>query len=362
MSTTKSFGTLSEFLMQAGTEYIIYDISRARRLVSNQEFFDYELNNEPFPTPRQAHAWLCIVFWNKQIRNKNNEQEHYIWFIKLPIDERGLIMQAARDQFLHIVVEALGQDMQRADEKQAQLPENPFVFAPSQQQLADCNASIRKQLKLPEREGFSKAKHYISAPSVQSWNDLSVQDMSDLAVNINAPEIANALAQNFDILPTPVAICLCSTFEGIPLPPRVSDSLLAYHTRCETSLAPMVLRALASTNTVTVDKHIEALILEKNLDTETLIVIAGRHWQRLIPNGKTDDLADSLLASYLEQLANADSSYALFKGVFADLVRLPSLRTFLLAMIRQPLGKDALQLAVTHLLSEAESAPKNAHN
>jgi hypothetical protein len=352
MTSPQSFGTLSEFLLQAGTEYFIIDVSRTRHFLDKQTFFDYENNSAPYATPRQGHAWLCIVFWNKQLN-----QEHYIWFVKLPVDEQSLLVQAAINQFLQIVTSALGQQLQSIDSKSAELPENPFVFTPSQQLLADCNASIRHHLALAERPGMQKALNYLKAPNIQPWNELSLQDMSDLAVQIERSDVEQAFVQNLEALPKAVCLCLLSSFEGLNLPMSVQQSLLSYHGRCEADLAPMVLRALASSRSVEVNTYVQELIKDNQpLDVESLIVIAARHWQVLSPENaiNTEDSkhSEDYLRLYFEQVAAADPSYALFEGVFADVVKIPALRVFLLALMRSDLKNPVLSEAVNTLINK----------
>ena len=121
--------TISEFLLQAGTEYRVFDMARAIRPIEAQLFLEIESGTVPAPYPRQQHAWFGILFFNKQMSN-----ERYIWFVKLPLDEQGLVIGAARQQFLQIVVEALGQTLDKQNNPNNQLPENPFTFVPNQQQ------------------------------------------------------------------------------------------------------------------------------------------------------------------------------------------------------------------------------------
>nr|WP_136251654.1 DUF3549 family protein [Ningiella ruwaisensis] len=346
-NTPDSWGTLSEFLLQAGTEYFIIDVSRTRCLLDNQRFFEIELNKCPYPHPRQAHAWFCIVFWNKQLSH-----DHYMWFLKLPIDEQGLLQQAARDQFLHIVVDALGKELQNAASQQAQLPENPFVFAPSQQLLADCNAFICQKLGLAKRSGFHQALRYLKAPNIQKWDELTVQDMSDLALEINSSEVSDAFVTHLSSLPHPVLVCLCSTFEGVRLNDEVQNSLINYYANADRAIAPTIIRALASSQTKKVKRFIDALILDDAaLDTESLVVIAGRHWQLLSPERDNEGtgLNTDLLLAFFGKVASVDKSFALFRGLFADLVQIPELRVFILAMLRDESLKPSLKRAVQSL-------------
>ncbi|MFC4700036.1 DUF3549 family protein [Glaciecola siphonariae] len=345
MHSHKAFATLSEFLLQAGTEYFILDVSRTRHLLDNQRFFDYENNERPYDCPRQGYAWFCLVFWNKSMN-----QEHYIWFLKLPVDEQGLIQQAARDQFLQIVIEALGNELQKVDTTSAELPENPFVFVPSQQLLADCNAFIRHHLDLPNRPGLAKAFTYIKAPNVQPWAELSVQDISDFASKIHHKPHEQAVIANLSQLPDAVCLCLFSSFEGIKLPSELNHALLNYQQSADDKLSAMALRALASSHNSAVKDYVHSLISSDNpLDIETLVVIAGRFWQCLIPQEHTEQ---DYLSLYLAKVAKADAHFDLFKGIYADLVHLPSLRVFLLATIRQKAQCEVLNQAIATLFAK----------
>ena len=183
--TAQTIDTISEFMLHAGTEYRVYDMGRGIESMHSQKFIALENNQLPAPCPRAGHAWFGIVFWNKKISH-----EQYIWFVKLPIDERSLIIQAARNQFLEAVVTALGSNLEKNAEQGGQLSDNPFVFTPSQQQLADINAIIRRDLNLSTREGLDKAIAYIKNPALDTWQDLALQDIADLAVHIEQQDIA----------------------------------------------------------------------------------------------------------------------------------------------------------------------------
>ena len=156
--------SISEFLLQAGTQYRLYDMGRSIRKLNSQQFLELENGQRPYPYPRQQLAWIGVVFWNK-----NLSEQHYIWFIKLPLDEKGFIVAAHRDQFMAIIVEALGQELQHTESKQGQLPENPYTFVPAQQQLADFNAISRRDLKQPASSFYHTAQQYMAAPQVMDW-------------------------------------------------------------------------------------------------------------------------------------------------------------------------------------------------
>ena len=52
----KPLSTISEFLLQAGTQYQVFDLSRGIRPLTVQQFLDIEMAQVPHPTPRQQAA------------------------------------------------------------------------------------------------------------------------------------------------------------------------------------------------------------------------------------------------------------------------------------------------------------------
>ena len=75
--------SISEFLLQAGTEYRVFDFGRGIRPLAEQQFLDIENGELPAPFPRQQHMWLGIVYWNKQ---------HQLWLIGISV---GMLISIA---------------------------------------------------------------------------------------------------------------------------------------------------------------------------------------------------------------------------------------------------------------------------
>jgi hypothetical protein len=322
--TAHTIDTISEFMLHAGTDYRVYDMGRGIELLDSQTFIDLENNSLPVPCPRAGNAWYAIVFWNK-----NLSQEQYIWFVKLPIDERSLIVQAARNQFLEAVVKALGSQLEKSAEKGGQLPENPFIFTPSQQQLADINAIIRRDLNLPAREGLSKAINFAKAPATQDWQELALQDIADLAAHLNEEKIAQALKENLAVFPVQVLTALCSSFENSQFDDALTDTLIDLFSTAEyAEIQHMILRGLkGSQSTQKVRHFISKLLNEGQPDTECLVIIAGRHFRLL------ND--EALLITFFSKIIALDSSHQLFRGIYADLVQVPETRIGLLTLMRK---------------------------
>lgn len=344
MQEARSISTISEFLLHAGTEYIVLDVSRGIRIVDNQRFFEYENCTHAFPHPRQTHAWLCIMFWNKKLNS-----EHYIWYVKLPVDENSLIVAAARDQFLQIVVDALGKSIDDEQRLKHGLPENPCVFTPSQQMRADCNAKFKKYLADNDVEDAFKPLDdsstwtYLQAPSVQRWETLSVQNIADIIVFADQTDIEECLLKHLEQYPGPVLNCILSTLEGISISEKLSKYLgsLFYKYTQEQAL---ILRALTNGNLNIKTQLIDDILATNDkLDVELLVVIAGRHWHLLRDSER--------LSRYMKKVAEAMPDFTLFKGIYSDLVQIPSVRDHLLDFLRNPERSDVVASAIGDLLS-----------
>lgn len=332
MSNAKKISTISEFLLHAGTEYIVIDVSRGRQQIDNQVFFDIENTKSPFPRPRQQCAWLCIVFWNKQSSN-----EHYIWYLKLPLDERGLLQVAARDQFLQILLEALGSQMQINDSLDRGLPENPFVFTPSQQMRADCNAMIKSMLQIPLSENAELATRYLISPEIIDWRGLSVQHLADAVAALDTESICRITEHQLQRYPSPVLTSLFSGLEGIALCHSSSKHLAQFVEKSSEYIRALALRAMSQADAEVCKALITDLLdTHHTLDIELLVVIAGRHWQQL--NNA------SLLEKYLLHVLGVKEQENLFNGIYADLVSIPELRPAILSLFNaQELHPDLVE-------------------
>lgn len=346
MSAT-SINSLSEFLLQAGTEYLVYDMGRGIVKLDNQQFLDLENNQLRVERARAGHAWYGIVFWNKQLSH-----EHYIWFVKLPVDENMLLSAAARNQFLEIVVTALGQGLEHKQDPAAQLPDNPFIFQPSQQQLADFNAISRVDIGLPAREGVQTVLQYLRAPSIQEWSQMSLQNIADTAANFATTELSELLISNLHVLPEQVLLPLLSSLEHQSLPSHLTNSLIElYDLTDEVSLQYALLRAISAC----ADEHqkllfVQHVIQQDKIDAESLVIIAGRYWQVLAQ--------PEALQVYLQRVAVFDPSFALFSGLYTDLVHLPLVRSNALALLRQAEKPRELTQAIGYLFNSMQQEPR----
>ncbi len=126
--TAHKITTLSEFLHQSGAKYRVFDMGRRVVKLSPDEFVSFEWAKKPYPYPIQKAALFGVIFWSPAIPDK-----HYVWFLKFPLDEQGLLIQAARDEFLVMLLDRVGECMLAAEDGnniEGALKDSPYTFKP----------------------------------------------------------------------------------------------------------------------------------------------------------------------------------------------------------------------------------------
>lgn len=333
--------TISEFLRQADTDYRVFDMARGIRSLESQFFLEIENATLPAPYPRQQHAWFGILFFNKQMSN-----ERYIWFVKLPLDEQGLVIGAARQQFLQIVVEALGQTLDKQTNPTNQLPENPFTFIPTQQQLADFNSIGRVALGLPLSEHLSLVERYLIHPARHDWREVPLQGIADFTASLHQGEHRQLLLKQFLTLAPQMQYALCASLENHRLDDDISRLLIHwYHQDVQDEKRlHSVLRGLAQSQANTAVHSLISLVLKSTIgqSSTALMLIAARHWQYMIE--------PSILTRYAQLLAICEED--IFIGLYSDLVQIPETRDAMLGVLRWPEKSPQLTQAIGRLFGQ----------
>lgn len=323
--------TLSQFLTTAKTQFQVYELGRRVQHIDMLAFHQIESLVTPYPYPIQGHAQFAIVFWNES-------QQHFIWFLKLPLDEQGLLSPAPRSQFIEMVLTALGQDPTQplTDEQQDRLANNPFSFKPSQEKLAVFNALVRKQLGLSASIQYEFAVQYLSGQIAPSeWQHIGLQGLSDVCVRLGELDHEQQLLASFDNSAIEVQIALCQCLEHLHLTEALANKLYDKFVTASPEYQAYYLRALAS-HTELSQQALTHLQQSERLEANELISIAGRNWTVL-----KQELSRSI---YLEALARQPQAF--FNQIFADIVAIPSLRNHLLGELRNPNRSVQLSQAI----------------
>lgn len=339
--------TLSQLLQLSDSQYRIYDIGRKIEKISKEQFEKVELNQIPYPTPSQGHAIFAITFWQKQ------SPQPYLWLLKLPLDERGLLNQGARNHFIAIVVEALGSDLTKdpSEQQQELLNSNPYLYTPAQYKLASLNSKIKTDLKQAPSEYFAPFLTYLSGElGWQNWQAVGVQGITDFATRINQDNHSQVLISALANLPDEVLFPLCSALENEPLAIEVIDALLTQLKQAmpdsnQLSKQQHLLRSLsANSQHPHVKTFITDLLSQQTVAPELLITLSGRCWSALA--------STELMMQYFEHLVASDDT-ALFNSIFKDLVALPELRPIVFQCMRAPNRSTKLAQAIGQLFNQA---------
>lgn len=344
-NTTGNISSISELLSLSNSQYRIYDMGRRVDKISKAQFEKIESAQLPYPYPSQGHAFLAIAFWQKQSTTP------YLWFVKLPLDERGLLNQGARNHFIAIIIEALGGDLSvnPTEQQEALLKKNPYHFTPAQYKLAAINSIVSVALKQDASKFYQPALQYLSGnTNWQAWQDIGVQGLSDFAVRLAENNNEELLINAIKHLPEQVLSPLCLALENVTLSAELIEKIVTLYQQANkegnNALALSILRALASsTEHPFSEKFIVGLIKNETLSEEILIIIAGRLWPALAN--------ESVLFSYLEHLVKSDD-LTLFMDIFKDLVAIPSMRPLLLQAIRSPNRSNSLATAIGKLFQQ----------
>ena len=331
--------TLSQFLSTAKTQFQVYDLGRSVQNIDIMAFHQIEALKAPYPHPTQGHAQFAIVFWS-------GDQQHYIWFVKLALDEQGLFVLAARQQFIKMIMDALGRDPTKplSEEQQQALANNPFSFKPSQEKLAVFNAMVKKQLGLPASTQYEMASQYLTGQMPkENWQQLGLQGIADICVRLNSldheQQVINGLQSEF--MELQAAICQC--LEHVTVTDNVAKQLFENFNRATPKLALLFLKALSRQSEYS-EKAVKFL-LHKTLNDEALITIAARNWTVLRD--------DKIRLAYLESLAMQSQNF--FNQVFADIVAIPLLREHILLELRNPNRSVKLSQAIGGLFKATMS-------
>ncbi|WP_296061032.1 DUF3549 family protein [uncultured Amphritea sp.] len=344
------FETLTDFIRQTEAQFRIFDMGRCISKLSPDSFRKIELGQIPYPKPFLHQAWIAILMWNPK-----QASENVVWFLKLPLDEQGYLVQAARDDFLNRLLQNLTNSMGKgpldqpadASEYRDALKDNPFSFTPDQEKMAAFHATATLTTRQPASTFYDRAKQYFHGKtSLNGWDTLGYQGIADYVIRYQQGNNENKLAAIFTQLPDVPLEAACTFLEHIQPGEVLSEAIRNRLTssvaeaRVSANQIGALLRAISQTPEN--DQKIAALtqVLESpyGRDPEVIAALASRCWASL--------QYPQLLRLFLETLADNNAGQACFNRVMADLMFIPTLRALTLQQFRSPERSEALSLAI----------------
>lgn len=330
--------TLIEFLQATGARVRIYDMGRRVVRIPRNQFLKFEKTQLPYPQPLQRNAWFGL-----SMLDKSAADESVIWFLRLPLDEQGKLVQASRDYFIHRLLEVT---VEKQTDKQATIDafkDNPYIFRPKEHRMAVFHAKLARDLGRPPSRYYAHSLDYFSGkPGWDQWSFVGYQGIADVAARVGGSAISNMLIQAIPSLPQSPLSALCHCLENEPLAQPLSQALMnrleseMRSAEPDLSIITALVRGLSMSTSATIKQQMFELAMNSPYATniELLAAFAGRAWELLKQPQHT--------SRYLEALAHSPAGQSAFNNCLSDLLAIPGLRTPLLQAVRDPGRSDEL--------------------
>ena len=343
MSSTEF--TLTALFQQAGAALRAYDLGRRLKPLSNDEFERIEQLQTPYPSPYLHHAYLALMLWNP-----SNAGQNSVWFLKLPLDEKGYMIPAVRDDLVNRLI-ANVQSSVNGIPAEDSLKDNPFAFKPTPEKMAIFHARAAKDAGQPASIHFEAVEQYINTGAA-NWEELALQGLADLVVRMQGGPLEARLAEQLESLPEGFTAQLFSLLEHTTIGTQLSQALTKVldKTLDQASVDPLklalLLRALSASKSVeTIQSSVtKALNSEAGTDIEVLTTIATRC--------ETALMLPATLVSFLEALARSESDQKGFSRILAELMFLPVHRLLIIQALRNPNLSERVKKATDEMFGE----------
>ena len=337
--------TLSDLLQQLQGQYRIYDMGCRLSKLSSTDFKAFEEGKKAYPLPWLRHAWVGILSWSPNTPGYRVSTPT-IWFLKLPLDERGQLIQAARDEFLNQLLETIGTNMldqQASTEWAEQLKHSNLAFTPDQARMAAFHAQASLTLEQPASRYYPAVRHYMSSENPQqSWQDLGLQGFADFAMRLN---LQQDWQQKISQLPAQVLDTIAAQLENQKLDHMLAKAfILRGRASLDDGEKVACLRAVSqSPDSTSRQQWLKQIMDKKNtVGVEILATITSKC--------SDDLLVSELMGLFVHQCA---ADQGVFNGLVQELMYQPKLRLKVLEAFRADERSPALIQAIGALMGQS---------
>ncbi|GLQ32080.1 DUF3549 family protein [Litoribrevibacter albus] len=339
--------TITDFVKSLDAELRVFDMGRRLYRLSNGQFQKFENLEIPYPTPLQRSAWLGFAIWWNETK-----EEPLIWFLKLPLDEQGMIIPASRDDFIQRLMKAIQNRMTNPESKeQSILNESELAFTPNQERMASFHAKTSRFLGKNASSFYEPTISYLKKEQPTGyWESLGLQGLADVCARIEDLNHAQILTESLAWLPDTPKFQLLALLENEELTTELSLAILNQLEQEVASATPnqaLIATGLRALSGSKAQQPRQALILKiltesplKN-DLEIISTIISRCW--------TDLENPELCYQLFERVAEQEAAEQIFIQLFIDLVAIPGVRPWLMTMVRRTERSEALSRCIGQL-------------
>ncbi|MGB2131250.1 MAG: DUF3549 family protein [Marinobacterium sp.] len=342
--------SLTELLRSTGAALRVFDMGRRIGKLSLEQFRRIEDSELPYPTPFQHLAWLAVLIWNPK-----RKEENAVWFLRLPLDERGLVAPAARDDLLQRLVQNVINSKNGQLDEDA-LKDNPYSFTPDESRMAAFHALAAREMKTSASAHYERAQAWLHGQLPNDdWPTLAYQGLADLVMRLDQDGNTKALVSKLPEMPAAVLESLCPLLENVQPDSRVVSALLPQLHQALAADDSNRVAALARALSNIADEPAkqawvsEVLNSEHALKPEVITVIATRCESAL--------LEPSVLLLFLERLAQGEAGQTGFSRILAELMFMPVHRALMLQAFRNTERSPQLEQAIGEMFGQSFSTP-----
>lgn len=325
--------SLAGFLDMTQARYRLFDLSTHLRKLPGQTLHALD-SGEPYPHPHLGYGWLVIFLWNETLTEQNS-----LWFLKLPLDEQGILPAAVHSDLVNRLYQAL--QTPDAEERQRLLTDHPYQFSPDPEKMAALHAQATLTLGLPPSDYLTPVRaFYLDGTPDNDWTGLGLQGIADLVMRADSAEL-NALCSHLTELETKPRTALLKQLEHQNLPTASVEALVKLAESASADDDALRVEALRAGANSAAFRLFEPLIQQElgnqRASLEFVLTVLTRYSSLL------EDLSLTVQAlDRLAKLADADG----FARVITNLAMQPGMN----GIIPKVLGRTDLTEALGHAL------------
>lgn len=338
--------SLSGFLEMTEANYRLFDLGTVLRKLPSNTLKSLD-EGEPYPFPYLGYGWLVIFLWNNDLSDQNS-----LWFMKMPLDEQGIVSAAAHSDLVNRFYKSL--QTSDAKERQRLLTDHPYQFSPAPEKMAALHATATQVLGLPPSDYYAFAQDALTGKTHNpDWATLGLQGVADVVQRSDDAQII-ALSERVSGLESMAQLALLQQFEHRALPTKTLENLVrwAEQNKTQEAIVVSVLRACSQSAAYRLlEPLVESMVESHDTTLEALLTILTRY-----PAFLDNDVLAIKLLDQLGQRTDADG----FARIMTNLTMQTGMRDIVMRTLGSPHLTETLANALSRLIQQSR-APRNDH-